>query len=229
MCTATGPESQPNLLESLGSLVQSVKNIVISANIELQAMKDCLLQHFPFDSDDRRDILAATSLNEIFDIIQRVCTVTNYHILNVIGKYFRNAQILLAVIEYELKTDISRITLLSEVLQSALTLENRSKASADTDQEIEMKVNWPQENQRTVEDFREVTEKGFQFLSDYIHLSSVQRGCLLLRCYTFKCLVGAFRRMAEERENPLKKSGVIYLKIGGTVMISSEQNQVSKM
>ena len=181
-----------------------------------------VLHSFPFDKNERRKIDGNPSVEEIFMIITLNCTISNQHIVYVLGSGLNSLKMLEAIDEFNDETRVSQLGLFNELLQNALGNKNPTSLGL----EIEIKIDWPNDIQQTVENLREIFEVTFRFLSKYIHLKKIQQGCLLVHCCSHECLAGALERIASERRGILKENHIIYLKIGNSTILSEESLKV---
>ena len=210
----------------LGSLVKTVKNIVESANIAVDDLKELLILSYPFEEE----IEKAESLFRVFVTVRKLCSPVNIEILKLITDHYKLSDALIAIQEYEIEEQNYRKRLMSakfaQDLKEEAELLERNPTPECT---ITLKLNWSSVDHFTVKEFEKIIKNVFPHYSQYIHLCYVGNGSIIFIMCAPKPLMGALVTMAKTRLPYLLDIGVISLQIGDDVILDKREKEVQTL
>ena len=207
----------------LGSLVKEVKNIVESADIKVDDLKELLILSYPFEEE----IEKAENLFRVFVAIRKLCSPVNICILELIADHFKLSDALGVIQDYKIHEQNYRKKLMSATfakeLKEEVELLSRNLIPECT---ITLKLKWSRAKPSTVKEFEIVINNVFLDYSQYIHIYEVAEGCVIVTMHAPKPLMGALVKMAKIRLSYLLDIGVILLQIGDEVILDKREKEV---
>lgn len=210
----------------LGGLVRRVKKVVENA-VTLEELQEYLTYSYIYMKDE---IAKTTSFKEVFYVVRRYCSLTNYTILCAIAYEFQLDQVHDLIKKYKTEEGLYKRKILDE--QFALELQKEAKLLRENPQiseTIQIKLDWDNVDNATVGEFCSVLRDTFTNMARYIHLHDVRPGCIHCTCFAPAVLMEALRKLAQEKVTSLRKMGVVLLTIGGKVILDeTKKNKVEE-
>ena len=200
----------------LGGLIFRVKKIVEKA-VQLEELQEFLTLSYPYMEDE---IAKTTSFKDVFHVVRRYCSLTNYTMLCAIACEFELDNVHDLIEKYKKDEDFYKRKILDE--QFALDLQEEAKLLEHIPQiseTIQIKLDWANVDDTTISEFCSLLRDTFTNMARYIHLHDIRPGCIYCTCFAPAVLMEALRKLAREKVTFLQEMGVVLLTIGGIVIL----------
>ena len=211
----------------LGSLLLNIQKVVESANVNVDDLKQLLILSYPFE-ELKKEVKSSESFHDVFCVIRNLCSPVNIDVIYLIVDHFKLSDTaVIAIQNYEIEEQNYRKKLLSAKFAEELNSKAKLLGCDSTPEcTIALKLKWASTDCFTVKEFDKIVKNLFFHFSNYICISTVNEGCILVIMCAPKPLMGALVKMGKTKLPYLVDIGAILLQIGDEIILDKREKKV---
>ena len=207
-----------DLRGKLAVLVYDLQKKAEKAHINIKDLKDFISLYDP-DEKCSSQLREARDVSGVFYVVRtQLCSLFNCSVLQKIAQKFNLRDGQKIIQEYEYAKENYRRLLTSSAFAEELRKE--SQFPPNTKGVIVLRLKWPSVKNLTVLEFENFIKEVFSELYCYIHLLRAEPGSIVITMSAPERVTGTLIALAKRKIAYLKETGVTWLTIGDSLIIS---------